>query len=61
MELILLADITAKFSVNSGTIRVWKISYEVNGVDGLEEALSWKKEIKIALRVERNWHKSKIG
>lgn len=58
MELILLADITAKFSVNSGTIRVWKISYEVNGVDGLEEALSWKKEIKIDLSVERNWNKS---
>ncbi|ATI54091.1 helix-turn-helix domain-containing protein [Bacillus sp. JAS102] len=38
-----MADITAKFSINSGTIRAWKISYEVNGEEGLEEALSWKK------------------
>ncbi|MGG0120443.1 helix-turn-helix domain-containing protein [Bacillus paranthracis] len=38
-----IADITAKFSVNPGTIRAWKISYEVNGIDGLEKALSWKR------------------
>ncbi|MEI2316363.1 transposase [Bacillus paramobilis] len=49
-----IADITEKFSVNSGTIRAWKISYEVNDEEGLEEALSWKKEIKIDLSVERN-------
>ncbi|MBR9743092.1 helix-turn-helix domain-containing protein [Bacillus anthracis] len=49
-----MADITAKFSINSGTIRAWKVNYEVNGEDGLEEALSWKKEIKIDLSVERN-------
>ncbi|WP_232790012.1 helix-turn-helix domain-containing protein [Bacillus sp. SN10] len=28
-----IADSTAKFSVNPGTIRAWKISYEVNGED----------------------------
>ncbi|PFZ82299.1 helix-turn-helix domain-containing protein [Bacillus wiedmannii] len=49
-----MADITTKFSVNSGTIRAWKISYEGNGEDGLEQALSWKKGIKIDLSVERN-------
>ncbi|HHT7180398.1 helix-turn-helix domain-containing protein [Bacillus cereus] len=51
-----IVDVTAKFSVNSGAIRAWKISYEVNGEDGLEEVLSWKKEIKIDLSVERNCH-----
>ncbi|OXB97374.1 MULTISPECIES: helix-turn-helix domain-containing protein [Bacillus] len=46
-----IADITAKFSVDPGTIRDWKRRYEVNGEDGLEEALSWKrysKELKLA-------------
>lgn len=46
-----IADITAKFSVDPGTIRDWKKRYEVNGEDGLEEALSWKrysKELKLA-------------
>jgi len=46
-----IADITAKFSVDPGTIRDWKRRYEVKGEDGLEEALSWKrysKELKLA-------------
>jgi len=46
-----IADITAKFSVDPGTIRDWKRRYEVNGENGLEEALSWKrysKELKLA-------------
>jgi transposase-like protein len=46
-----IADITAKFLVDPGTIRDWKRRYEVNGEDGLEEALSWKrysKELKLA-------------
>lgn len=46
-----IADITAKFFVDSGTIRDWKRRYEVNGEDGLEEAISWKrysKELKLA-------------
>ncbi|MBD8075385.1 helix-turn-helix domain-containing protein [Bacillus thuringiensis] len=46
-----IADITAKFSVDSGTIRDWKRRYGVNGEDGLEEAISWKcysKELKLA-------------
>ncbi|WP_308470179.1 helix-turn-helix domain-containing protein [Bacillus cereus] len=38
-----IVDVTAKFSVNSGAIRAWKISYEVNGENGLEEVLSWKR------------------
>lgn len=38
-----IADITAKFSVDPGTIRDWKRRYEVNGEDGLEEALPWKR------------------
>ncbi|MGH0777393.1 helix-turn-helix domain-containing protein [Bacillus cereus group sp. BfR-BA-01346] len=46
-----IVDVTAKFSVNSGAIRAWKISYEVNGEDGLEEVIYW---IKIDLSVERN-------
>ena len=33
----------------------------MNGEDGLEGALSWKKEIKIDLSVERNCNESKIG
>ncbi|HDR7499584.1 TPA: helix-turn-helix domain-containing protein [Bacillus toyonensis] len=37
-----IADITVKFSVNPRAIRYWKRRYEVNGEDGLEEALSWK-------------------
>ncbi|WP_265183455.1 helix-turn-helix domain-containing protein [Bacillus cereus] len=36
-----IADIPAKFSVNPGTVRDWKRGYEVNGENGLEEALSW--------------------
>jgi transposase len=46
-----IADITAKFLVDPGTIRDWKRRYEANGEDGLEEALSWKrysKELKLA-------------
>ena len=46
-----IADITTKFSIDPGTIRDWKSRYEVNGEDGLEEALSWKrysKELKLA-------------
>ncbi len=46
-----IADITAKFFVDPGTIRDWKRRYEVNGEDGLEEAISWKrylKELKLA-------------
>ncbi|EOP39407.1 hypothetical protein IK1_02374 [Bacillus cereus VD146] len=46
-----IADITTKFSIDPGTIRDWKRRYEVNGEDGLEEALSWKrysKELKLA-------------
>jgi len=46
-----IADITAKFMVDPGTIRDWKRRYEVNGEDGLEEAFSWKrysKELKLA-------------
>ncbi|KAA0777200.1 helix-turn-helix domain-containing protein [Bacillus sp. AR2-1] len=42
-----VADITAKFSVDIGTIRDWKRRYEVHGEDGLEEALSWKRYPKI--------------
>ncbi|KYG30460.1 helix-turn-helix domain-containing protein [Bacillus gaemokensis] len=38
-----IADITAKFSVDPGTIRDWKRRYEVNGEDGLEEALQDKR------------------
>ncbi|SDZ08778.1 Transposase and inactivated derivatives [Bacillus sp. 166amftsu] len=46
-----IADISAKFFVDPGTIRDWKRRYEVNGEDGLEEASSWKcysKELKLA-------------
>ncbi|CAI8707561.1 hypothetical protein KOY_00708 [Bacillus cereus VDM021] len=46
-----IADITTKFPIDPGTIRDWKRRYEVNGEDGLEEALSWKrysKELKLA-------------
>ncbi|MGG3574203.1 helix-turn-helix domain-containing protein [Bacillus gobiensis] len=46
-----IADISAKFSVDPGTIRDWKRKYEVNGEDSLEEAASWKpysKELKLA-------------
>ncbi|GGB54162.1 helix-turn-helix domain-containing protein [Virgibacillus dakarensis] len=46
----LIADITAKFSVDPGTIRDWKRKYEVHGEDSLEEATSWKpysKELKL--------------
>ncbi|OJE43453.1 transposase [Bacillus proteolyticus] len=46
-----IADITAKFSIDPGTIRDWKKRYEVNGEDGLEEVLSWKRyseELKLA-------------
>lgn len=45
-----IADITAKFSVDPGTIRDWKRKYEVHGEDSLEEATSWKpysKELKL--------------
>ena len=46
-----IADITAKFSIDPGTIKDWKKRFEANGEDGLEEALSWKrysKELKLA-------------
>ncbi|QFQ28580.1 helix-turn-helix domain-containing protein [Bacillus thuringiensis] len=46
-----IADITAKFSVNSGTIRDWKRRYEVNGKDGLEEAISWKRYSKDLIEI----------
>ncbi|WP_034301333.1 helix-turn-helix domain-containing protein, partial [Bacillus cihuensis] len=46
-----IADISAKFSVDPGTIREWIRKYEVNGEDSLEEAPSWNsysKELKLA-------------
>lgn len=46
-----IVDITAKFSIDPGTIRDWKRRYELNGEDGLTDAISWKsysKELKLA-------------
>lgn len=46
-----IADITAKFSVDPGTIRDWKRRYEMNGEDSLTDATSWKpysKELRLA-------------
>lgn len=46
-----IADITAKFSIDSGMIRDWKRRYELNGEDSLTDTISWKsysKELKLA-------------